>query len=346
MSLTRKHLLILVGIVGLLALGACTREITTIVQEEPQPSSCFACHSDVDQFLMTAEAEWAESMHGEGETLAEGANASCVRCHCNEGFLQYVEDPARTTYTATAAPLKIGCFTCHAPHTNGDFGLRKTTPSPLVSGEYVDLGEGNTCVSCHQARRDVNVYVTAGVTNTLSTRWGPHHGPQGDLLMGSNGYEYAGYSYEETPYHRQMNADGCVDCHMKTVGLGMGGHTFAMTAVNEETLAETFNPNACKGCHEDIGTNYDLHGVQTDVDAKILQLQGLLITANVLDSTTLLPKAPAAAPNNKVSPEVAGAVWNYLICKEDRSHGVHNPNYVLGLLQSAINYMTPTVAAK
>ena len=48
MSLTRKHLMILAAIVGLMALTACTREITTIVQEEPQPSSCFECHSDTD----------------------------------------------------------------------------------------------------------------------------------------------------------------------------------------------------------------------------------------------------------------------------------------------------------
>ena len=44
-----------------------------------------------------------------------------------------------------------------------------------------------------QGRRNVNDYVFDGVT--LSRYFGPHHGPQSDMLFGSNGYEYAGYTY-------------------------------------------------------------------------------------------------------------------------------------------------------
>lgn len=342
MSLTRKHLLILVGIVGLLALTACTREITTVVQEEPQPSTCFECHSDSDLKVVYAEDQWALSKHGEGETLAEGAQAGCVRCHCNEGFIQYVADPARLTYEATNSPSNIGCFTCHAPHSNGNFGLRITTPQPLLNGVSFDLGEGNGCVVCHQARRNVAVYITA--SNSINSRYGPHHGPQGDMLLGTNGYEYAGYTYGDTPYHREMNEDGCVNCHMRTVGLNMGGHTFNVTAVNEETLAETFNVNACKGCHTDIGSDFDFNGVQSEVDALGLQLRGLLVTANLMvespaGSGIFVPKT-----NTGVTAGNAGAIWNYMyVMVEDKSHGVHNPDYARDLLQSAINYLTPTV---
>ena len=140
MALTRKHLMILAAILGLLALTACTREITTIVQEQPQPSSCFECHSDTDLSVLRAQTEWVESRHGEGETVFEGTNASCVRCHANEGFIQYVDGV--TTYTATTTPTNINCFTCHAPHTNGDFGLRITAPRAPAERRELRPGPG------------------------------------------------------------------------------------------------------------------------------------------------------------------------------------------------------------
>jgi len=36
----------------------------------------------------------------------------------------------------------------------------------------------------------------------------------------------------------------------------------------------------------------------------------------------------------------AGAVYNWEFVKEERSGGVHNTNYAVGLLQSSINYIT------
>ncbi|MBK9775809.1 MAG: hypothetical protein IPP62_05545 [bacterium] len=330
MSLTRKHLMILVAIVGLMALTACTREITTIVQEEPQPSSCFECHSDVDLSVVRAQTEWAESRHGEGETVFEGTSASCVRCHANEGFIQYVN--GATTYEGVTTPTNINCFTCHAPHTNGDFGLRVTTATPLLTGESFDMGLGNTCVVCHQARRDVAVYITS--SNSINSRYGPHHGPQGDLLMGANGYEYAGYTYTETPYHRTMNEDGCVNCHMRNVDYQVGGHTFKVAAVDEESGDTVYNVQACIGCHEDIGENFDYNGVQTEIDGLVAELQVLLFDAGFVNASGV-PVTAAGRPADD-----AGAIWNFMfIGTEDRSHGVHNPAYARDLLESSIAYM-------
>jgi hypothetical protein len=35
----------------------------------------------------------------------------------------------------------------------------------------------------------------------------------------------------------------------------------------------------------------------------------------------------------------AGAVYNYVFIEDDRSFGVHNTNYSVGILQSAINFL-------
>lgn len=335
MSLTRKHLMILAALVGLLALTACTREITTYVQEDPQPSSCFECHSDdllSEEYpgLLYAQTQWAESKHGEGETVYEGASSGCVRCHANEGFLQYAAGV--TAYTAATTPTNIDCFTCHAPHTDGGFGLRVTTPPVLINGASEDLGMGNTCLVCHQARRDATVVITA-TTNT-NNRFGPHHGPQGDVLLGTNGYEYEGFTYTETPYHRTLNEDGCVNCHMRTVAYLVGGHTFKMTAIDEEG-EPVHNTAACTECHESIGEDFDFNGVQTEVDGLLAELEALLLDAGFIDAEG----TPLAITGGRPADD-AGAIWNWLLVgREDRSRGVHNPDYVRGLLQSSIEHM-------
>ncbi len=340
MSLTRKHLMILAACMGLLALTACTREITTIVQEEPQPSSCFECHDDQNTFLVGIELQWTKSRHASGEAVHEGTNASCVRCHASEGFIQYIngETPA-----ATQTPTVIHCFTCHAPHTNSDFNLRVDTAQTLLNGVSHDIGAGNTCVVCHQSRRDVATYITA--SNNLSRYFGPHHGPQSDMLFGTNGYEYEGYVYEETPYHRTLTQDGCVDCHVRYVGEGymVGGHSFAMTAeLSEESGGGTvYNTQACAVCHEDIGDDYDYAGVQADIDSKLAELQALLQAEGLVDAngTSLSVQG--------VSADLAGAVWNFkMVGSEDRSHGVHNPDYAVGLLESSISYLNSLTPAR
>lgn len=338
MSLSRKYLMILVACLGLLALTACTREVTTIVQDDPQPMSCFECHDDQNTILVAAESQWANSRHASGSAVHEGTNPSCVRCHASEGLIQYANGEAPAAVTN---PTPIHCFSCHQPHTNGNFDLRVTEPQVLVNGVSYDIGEGNLCVVCHQSRpgRDVAVYITEGATNSLSSRYGPHHGPQGDMLFGTNGYEYADYDYVETPGHRTATQDGCVDCHMKAIGESnrVGGHTFAMT-YEEEGGGELENLGACVLCHGE-DADFDYEGQQTAIDAKVAELQAQLFAAGFVDAAG----TPKSVKN--VEQDDAGAVWNYMMVKvEDRSHGVHNPAYAMGLLQSSIDHMASRTA--
>jgi hypothetical protein len=206
----------------------------------------------------------------------------------------------------------------------------------LVNGTTFDLGSGNLCVACHQARRNAATYITNPFT--MNTHFGPHYGVQGDMLIGTNGYEFAGYTYERSSHREATTAnggDGCLECHYKaTSQYVVGGHTFNMRGMvrGEEVL----NVGACAPCHgavddfSDIGPGYS---VQDSVDTLLEELKTHLIAAGLVDATTGDPKAV------KTSRDSAGAVWNYAAVEEDRSRGVHNPKYIMGLLESSIQFI-------
>ncbi len=340
-----------------LLVTACERKVTldkvTNVQVSEGPSSCFACHSDSPNdtlHLVAAEQQWEHSFHASGRTLNEN-DGQCKNCHTSEG---YVARAGTCTSFANADqssvisdPTTIGCFTCHAPHTNGDFRLRWQCPTTLMNGTMYDLHEGNLCASCHQSRRNVKTYITA--STTLSSRFGPHHGPQADLLLGSNGYEYANYTYSQTNHKGATTANGlnaCIECHMKTTSNNViGGHSWNMSYDLNGT--EILNTDACTPCHGAINDFSDItlgnNSVQDSVAMLTETLRLQLVAAGLLNDTTgVNADLPIAV---KTSADSAGAVWNYLIVEADRSEGVHNAKYILGLLDSSIKFLNPGASA-
>jgi len=329
-----RKVLVLVAVVALgFGMVSCSRDINVTEQVTQGPQSCFECHSDTTTFLVAAAGQWESSKHASGGTLNENGS-SCKGCHTSEGFVARAAGSPLPGSATVDNPTAIHCFTCHAPHSNGDFRLRWNSIATLQDGTTFDLGAANICVACHQSRRNVNTYVTNPVT--MTTRFGPHHGVQGDMLLGSNGYEYAGYTYEQTN-HRVATEDGCLDCHFKTgVGYVVGGHSFNMEA--DLGSEEVRNVAACADCHGEIEDFNEVGAVQDSVDMYAAQLGTLLEDAGLMEPN---PESPGTLRALEVttSADSAGAVWNYLMATEDRSHGVHNAKYILGLLKSAIQYM-------
>jgi hypothetical protein len=332
-----KRLMTIAGILALgLVLASCSRRITRVEQVVAGPQACFECHSDTSTFLVAAEQQWAHSVHASGGTLNEN-DGECKGCHTSEGFV--ARATGKTIPDVVENPTAIHCFTCHAPHTNGDFRVRWTAIATLMNGASYDLKGGNLCAACHRSRRNVQVYIAAApARTTLSQYWGPHIGPQADMLVGSNGYEYAGYTYERSN-HRSATVDGCLDCHMKTTSQNVvGGHSFNM--VYETEGGEILNTAACAKCHGEIGDFAEV-GVgtglsQDEVDGLITDLQDRLVTANLITVGTGGPTPRSM----KTSADSAGAVYNLLLATNDRSHGVHNPKYITGLLKSSIAFIT------
>ncbi len=308
---------------------------------------CFTCHNDNSFGLVVAaiQEEYSYSVHASGDNtdrnrLSASYYAACEKCHTNEGFLAEVTGiPASGEHFTS-----INCFTCHAPHTDGNFSVRVTAPVVLANGTTFDRGNANLCVSCHQSRQDVDTYVVDNVT--LSSHWGPHHSTQGDMLIGSNAYEYASYSYSSSA-HSAVATDGCVDCHMSPAKhSSIGGHSWNMH--NESRDFKNLDGCNSDGCHTSplptITTfdnpstgDYDwdglTEGIQTEINGLLDSLNTHLIAAGLIDinGTPISVTVPNA--------DSAGALYNYLFVEDDRSEGIHNTAYAVGLLQSSINYL-------
>jgi len=332
----------------MIAVTGCERKITNEAgQDGLAASTCFTCHGDQNFELVAAQQQWANSKHASGDNIDKGARSSCGKCHANEGFVAEVTGGTVDGEHFTT----ISCFTCHAPHTNGNLNLRVTAPVTLGDGEIFDRGPANLCASCHQSRRDVNTYVYAG--RELSSHFGPHHSNQADMLVATGGYEYAGFGKYHSSAHAGSATKGCIDCHMTGSAENViGGHAFYME--NEEREIENLTGCNVDECHGITGKLTELNrladadfdgdgateGVQDEIEGLVHELRDLLLAAGLIEEDEDEP-GEFDPTDDLVVPDKdsVGAVYNYKFVEEDRSGGVHNTDYAVELLQSSINFI-------
>jgi hypothetical protein len=337
----------LLPLVALFMLTSCERKISGTVQNDDTVSDqCFNCHNGQ---LDAPQGEWAHSVHASGASIDytnRPAPDNCTRCHNQQGFIDWVS-------TGTINPpyenaKAIGCFACHNPHETGNFSRRTVAPVTLASGDVFDHDDGNLCANCHQARENVGVITNDFVIT--SSRFGPHHSQQGDLLAGFSGYEgFPGYTKQSSISHSSIDG-ACAGCHMANVrthdGYEVGGHSFNMENEAGDNLSLF-----CRNCHGEIGSSggayalirdsvdHDNDGVvegfQDEVDGMLDSLRTLLIAEGILNGSTDLLITQTVADG-----DLMGAAWNWLLISDDHSRGVHNPKYVVSLLGASIAHVS------
>jgi hypothetical protein len=283
--------------------------------------SCAQCHNDTT--LITGKATaWSESNHGNGGAFVRGTRSSCAGCHSGGAFSERIAAGLgpHELEAGDPNPTRQDCRACHQIHTTyteEDWALETTEPVDMyAAGVTFDGGEGNLCVNCHQPRR-VFPEAVDGMITGISSHWGPHHGPQSSMLMG-----VGGGGVEGSPSgHYRMIEDTCVSCHMG------------------EGASHTYEPEveACAECHGEV-EDFDIEGVQTEVQAMLDELGDLLVAEGVLDVN-----GPDGHPIVQEAPEnVAMALFNWIyVAHEDRSLGVHNAEYTKAMLQAGLDALAP-----
>lgn len=288
--------------------------------------SCLVCHSGTN--MEQKQAEFSMSVHSAGAIAVDyaGGRASCAPCHSHEQFVQTM------TLGSVAGditnPSAWQCGTCHGIHKSFegiDYALRSSDPVPARINPSVTLdmkGNSNLCAVCHQSRAgDPLASNPSAVTFNITSRTGPHYGPQANLVAGVGFAEIEGsvaYPEPNSSYHLNAQAS-CTGCHMGEFGNGGGGHSF--------------NPslNACNTCHETDDFNYG--GRQTDVAAKLNQIRDKLVELGVVTGNDETGYSPVPGQYPMV---LARAYFNWKGLKDDRSYGVHNPRYINALLMNTL----------
>jgi hypothetical protein len=302
------------------------------VKGDSGTAECIQCHSD-NTTIVAINGQWEHSIHATGGNF-ERNTPPCSGCHTSEGFVALVNTGAPGT---PENPSPVGCFACHEPHTNKNFNLRTSSPVTLeIGGSTYDRGSSNLCANCHHARA-LTPPLTGGEVTINSNRWGPHHGPQADILNGTGAYVFEGATYRNSPHSTHVT-NGCPTCHMAAAyGTQAGGHTMSLTYDSHGTETDLVAGCNNDDCHSGLA-NFNIDGLQDSVETYLSNLRTALVEASLLDDASDLPNASTAHPL-VMSADQAGALYNYLLLEADRSGGVHNSKYVLDALKASIGVL-------
>ncbi len=292
---------------------------------------CLNCHTSAVKDVVVA--EYATTLHAMSQTFYPGSpttvqyaggRTDCAKCHSHEGFVETVWTGQDTIASEIPAPQPIRCKTCHDFHYSLDFenepnsAIRQMMAVTLIAGgEEVgfDNMEANLCMHCHQARTSPADDADGAALVEVYEHYGPHHGPQANIINGLGGYEF-GAALSTSGPHESM-AD-CVSCHMHDGGTDNGGHTWVAGV------------EGCTGCHTGL-TDFDYNGVKTEIEGLIASLEEALKDAGMLD------ESGHAIEDTTYQADSVGALWNFLLVEEDASHGIHNPDYTKALLNGSIS---------
>jgi hypothetical protein len=89
----------------------------------------------------------------------------------------------------------------------------------------------------------------------------------------------------------------------------------------------------------DFDDDGSIEGVQDEVQGLLDQLALALVDAGLMTGTAEEGYHPVDGRIVRDA-DSSGAVYNYEIVAEERSRGVHNTKYAVGLLQSAMNFIS------
>jgi len=292
---------------------------------------CAKCHDSGTHHFRPM--QWRSSLHA---NAVEENRAGCADCHNGAGFIDQLAGVV-DSLSRWQEYVPITCVTCHDPHdATNTKQVRTQAPYTLINGVQVDFEVGNLCVNCHHARTVADTAIVRSVTS----RFGPHYGAQGDMLAGTNAFTFGQAPVRN--YHAMSVENGCVGCHMAETPevaadtakfLKLGDHTFSM-----KTAAGAEHVEACADCHGEIesfdammaDSDWDGDGATEGIKDEIAGLMTNLAMA--------LPPygEPTVTLNNDLSPVQRRAAWNWRFVTQDASGGMHNAAYTKQILTAAL----------
>ena len=317
--------------------------------------TCLQCHGEENQELITF--QFSASQHKAGDVAVDyaGGRGSCAECHSHEGYIEW----AATGDVAAdiANPQAWSCKTCHSLHTTFtalDYAFRAGDDVTLVSGTVVAGENNNTCLNCHQSRRDIAAYDKETEAKTFVRKFTDPDdiaqyttaavGPAGTIVLDQSGatdtlvvtfdvpltHAYIS-STHAGPHHGPQgdvwvgeNGSGNVE------GSAFGPHSGGCVTCH---MGHSFKPEEgnCTSCH--ASKEPEMNAVAARLEAIALKLEA--IHAIHIDDSWESgdPLYGAAHPvYASLTKAQFQAWWDFMLVLEDRSKSAHNPTFVKATL--------------
>jgi predicted CXXCH cytochrome family protein len=263
--------------------------------------TCAACHTEEhSQWLASPHAQIPLDLFPKDPRIME-----CMKCHQGSGFAQVIESGANFITSwgpmPTRDPEAVTCIACHSLHNPRDTQMLR-------------LPKGELCSTCH------------------GSKW------QNLILTGTGGHPYQNYSAFQS--HPHNDGERCAACHMaQTPGIDdLGGHTFSMRTTKDGKQ----NIAACSACHENV-TDYNINNLQSEVAEALNDLRSALEARNNGELPGNEPGTCNQCHRGGTLPFeddpkliLGNAYENYKLVDQDKSLGVHNPNFALQILRDAL----------
>lgn len=298
-------------------------------------ASCFALAGSVSE-------QWAGTKHN-AANLGEIASNSpimrdnCIICHDGQGFANNVTKRADLPASVRDTANGIDCAACHSSRANEL--MRTGDTGKLANGFQVKgAGSGALCIFCHNGRKLADPVAKPA----------PHASSQADVLFAMNGVRVAGVSYGSSPH--AANPNTCVSCHMAEYQ-GVVNHTFevidtpayvekacgpchpGLTVVNRLSLADYDGDGVIEGFQDEVQGLINL--VRKEIEAKEAALG---VTGAYSHGS--FHWTNAAGVEVDVPAALYNAYFNVTLVEDDGSLGIHNPAYVVNLLQRTYEELT------
>lgn len=289
--------------------------------------------------------QWAKSGHSNVKASPNGRDG-CIACHDGHAFANKITELAKMPETRVIKvddqTIAAGNQSCESCHVGYAVELMKDGKISIPTAENLQVGKSALCYACHNSRRAPKA--------DDENRAAPHYGAQADVVTGTGGLKVEGFSYKNSPHATIEN--GCITCHMP-VGEGdrrFADHSFELK--NEQAA------KICGTCHSGItGFNmaakadYDgdgnTEGFQDEVEGLMASVKkaveekieggtfkggGGKINFETAQGTPIEP--------TKIEDDVYFAAYNWYLINSDNSKGVHNPSFVVQLLQQSYKKLT------
>ncbi len=337
-----------------------------LARSEGTNPSCAACHSGQGNLIYQKQLVQGNPLR----TIPSGSITwtvdtvqpqTCAVCHDPHNVGRDSDDAYFTPEQVfNSAQPRLALLMTAAGLNPGD------TPRLPAGFKATGVGKGGQCIICHNSRNGgsgTNSYLHEDndpVFGALTSYAAPHSAAQGDVLMGHNAYfvDNSGGDLSSNRGAHSTLPDTCVTCHMEKTP---PPYTWTENAhgTNHTFKADIGICNNCHGVDSGLGPKLQMD-TQAQLDQDLTAIQGAVISqatgtykGNIASATlttshgspalnlTYVDATPAASgvnPNSVVPVNTAAgqtlakAMWNYNLISNDKSKGVHNPNFVRKVL--------------